>query len=94
MRFSKKVYMHYVLCIFFLFLYDMVTFIVLKIERIFSHVHGGAIATVHDTVTGILTNKVVGTALTANLNTNFRRYDVVICPSYKLKRKIPDTMLS
>lgn len=36
------------------------------------HVHGGMVATVHDTVMGTLCNYVCGPCVTANLNTNYK----------------------
>lgn len=38
------------------------------------HVHGGAIATMIDTVTGSLATLLSGPVMTANLNINYRRY--------------------
>lgn len=38
------------------------------------HVHGGAIATMIDTVTGTHATLISGPIMTANLNINYRRY--------------------
>lgn len=38
------------------------------------HVHGGAIATMIDTVTGTHATYLSGPVMTANLNINYRRY--------------------
>lgn len=38
------------------------------------HVHGGAIATMIDTVTGTHATLISGPVMTANLNINYRRY--------------------
>lgn len=38
------------------------------------HVHGGAIATMIDTVTGTHATLLSGPIMTANLNINYRRY--------------------
>lgn len=38
------------------------------------HVHGGAIATMIDTVVGAHANILSGPVVTANLNVNYRRY--------------------
>lgn len=53
---------------------DFVFGVLIKMTCISRHVHGGAIATMIDTVIGTHATIACGPVLTANLNINYRRY--------------------